>query len=204
MASSKLTWHSDSDEDDLGAPNGGAPQPGASRFNRVVVLKGMFKLEDLDKEPELLLELKEDVREEAETMGQVTSVILYDVSGRGIHHGTATDDCLIERGGWRDDDKVQRTNFGTGLCDEDERTILRWSQGKSQVRLTLADGVDIRWDIYRKGEVQKVWGGCIGGRRERGEGEVGQFCPLARRWRRGRVVVVIRGVGITRLVFRSS
>ncbi len=43
-------------------------------------MKGMFKLEDLEKEPELLIELKEDVREEAETLGQVTSVILYDVS----------------------------------------------------------------------------------------------------------------------------
>ena len=79
---SKLTWHSDSDSDDAGAPVGGAPKPGANRFNRVVVLKGMFKLEDLDKEPGLLIELKEDVREEAETMGQVTNVVLYDVSER--------------------------------------------------------------------------------------------------------------------------
>lgn len=39
----------------------------------------MFLLEDLEKEPELLLELKEDVREEAETLGTVTSVVLYDV-----------------------------------------------------------------------------------------------------------------------------
>lgn len=49
-------------------------------MNRVVVLKGMFHPSDLDKDPALLLELKEDVREEAETMGEVTSVILYDVS----------------------------------------------------------------------------------------------------------------------------
>ncbi len=39
----------------------------------------MFTLEDLEKDAALLLELKEDVREEAETLGQVTSVILYDV-----------------------------------------------------------------------------------------------------------------------------
>ena len=44
------------------------------------MLKGMFAPEDLDKDPKLLLELKEDVREEAETLGDVTSVILYDVS----------------------------------------------------------------------------------------------------------------------------
>lgn len=42
----------------------------------------MFKLEELDEEPELLLELKEDVREEAETLGAVTSVVLYDVNTR--------------------------------------------------------------------------------------------------------------------------
>jgi HIV Tat-specific factor 1 len=39
----------------------------------------MFKPSDLDKEPELLIELKEDVREEAETLGEVTSVVIYDV-----------------------------------------------------------------------------------------------------------------------------
>lgn len=62
------------------APAEGAPRPGSNRMARVVVLKGMFTLADLDKDPALLLELKEDVREEAETMGQVTSVTLYDVS----------------------------------------------------------------------------------------------------------------------------
>lgn len=83
---SKLTWHSDSDSDDYGAPTGGAPKPGENRNNRVVVLKGMFLLEDLEKEPGLLIELKEDVREEASTLGEVTSVILYDVSGFGIRY----------------------------------------------------------------------------------------------------------------------
>lgn len=41
----------------------------------------MFALADLEKDPASLLDLKEDVREEAETLGQVTSVVLYDVSG---------------------------------------------------------------------------------------------------------------------------
>jgi HIV Tat-specific factor 1 len=59
---------------------GGAPKPGASRFARVVVLKGMFSKEALDADPSLLIDLKEDVREEAETLGQVTSIVLYDVS----------------------------------------------------------------------------------------------------------------------------
>lgn len=61
-------------------PVGAVPNRGENRMNRVVVLKYMFKLQDLDKDPALLLELKEDVREEAESIGEVTSVILYDVS----------------------------------------------------------------------------------------------------------------------------
>ena len=79
---SKVTWHSDDEDDDYLAPADGAPRPGQNRYNRVVVLKGMFTLKDLEKEPALLLELKEDVREECETLGQVTSCTLFDVS----HH----------------------------------------------------------------------------------------------------------------------
>lgn len=77
---SKVTWHSDDEDDDPLAPIGGAPRPGQNRYNRVVVLKGMFTLSDLERDPALLLELKEDVREECETLGQVTSCTLFDVS----------------------------------------------------------------------------------------------------------------------------
>lgn len=79
---SKVTWHSDDEDDDPLAPADGAPRPRQNRYNRVVVLKGMFTLKDLEKDPALLLELKEDVREECETLGQVTSCTLFDVS----HH----------------------------------------------------------------------------------------------------------------------
>ena len=99
----KLTWHSDSDSDDYGAPLGGAPKPGENRNNRVVVLKGMFLLEDLEKEPELLIELKEEVREEAATLGEVTSVILYDVSGQ----------CLLYQERIR---RMRRRALRDGLC----------------------------------------------------------------------------------------
>lgn len=46
---------------------------------RVVVLKYMFTLEDLEKDTSLLLDLKEDVRDECSTLGEVTNVVLYDV-----------------------------------------------------------------------------------------------------------------------------
>lgn len=75
---SKLAWHSDEDSDATSPSTKQLGKP--SPFNRVVVLKGMFRPEDIEKEPELLLELKDDVRDEAESLGVVTSVVLYDVS----------------------------------------------------------------------------------------------------------------------------
>ncbi len=48
--------------------------------SRVVVLKHMFTLKELEEDAALLLELKEDVRHECSTVGEVTSVVLYDVS----------------------------------------------------------------------------------------------------------------------------
>lgn len=48
--------------------------------SRVTVLKYMFTLQELKDDPSLLLELKEDVREEAENLGDVTNVVLYDAS----------------------------------------------------------------------------------------------------------------------------
>ena len=48
--------------------------------SRVTILKHMFALQELKDDPSLLLELKEDVREQAENLGDVTNVVLYDVS----------------------------------------------------------------------------------------------------------------------------
>lgn len=39
----------------------------------------MFTLQELEDDATLLLDLKEDVRDECETMGDVTNVTLYDV-----------------------------------------------------------------------------------------------------------------------------
>jgi len=47
--------------------------------SRVVVLKHMFSLAELEEEASLLLDLKEDVREECSNLGDVTNVVLYDV-----------------------------------------------------------------------------------------------------------------------------
>lgn len=55
-----------------------------NKNSRVVVLKYMFSLKELDEDASLLLDLKEDVREECSTLGEVTNVVLYDVSGHFV------------------------------------------------------------------------------------------------------------------------
>jgi HIV Tat-specific factor 1 len=39
----------------------------------------MFSLQELDEDASLLLDLKNDVREECSSLGEVTNVVLYDV-----------------------------------------------------------------------------------------------------------------------------
>lgn len=56
----------------------------ANRASRVVVLKHMFTLKELEEDASLLLDLKEDVREECENLGEVTNVVLYDKEPEGI------------------------------------------------------------------------------------------------------------------------
>jgi len=39
----------------------------------------MFTLDEIEKDPTLILDLKEDVREECEKLGEVTNVKMFDV-----------------------------------------------------------------------------------------------------------------------------
>ncbi|ESK85212.1 splicing factor u2af-associated protein 2 [Moniliophthora roreri MCA 2997] len=71
------------DEDGFGPSIDDESEP-QQRPSRVVVLKHMFSLKELEEDPTLLLDLKEDVREEAETLGEVTNVVLYDKEPEGI------------------------------------------------------------------------------------------------------------------------
>lgn len=59
-------------------------QSAANKNSRVVVLKHMFTLQDLEDDATLLLDLKEEVRDEAETLGEVTNVVLYDKEPEGV------------------------------------------------------------------------------------------------------------------------
>ncbi|GBB86581.1 hypothetical protein RclHR1_00130022 [Rhizophagus clarus] len=61
-------------------------EPGkkAERYNKIVILKHMFSLEELESDITLLLDLKEDIRAECEKLGEVTNVVLYDKEPEGI------------------------------------------------------------------------------------------------------------------------
>ena len=65
-------WESD---DELEAKAKAKPQ----KAPILVVFKHMFTFKELDDDPTLLFDLKEDVRQECESFGTVTNVILYYV-----------------------------------------------------------------------------------------------------------------------------
>lgn len=68
------------DEDGFGPMLKPEENTNAVNNSRVVVLKHMFTLQELEEDAALLLDLKEDVREECASLGEVTNVVLYDVS----------------------------------------------------------------------------------------------------------------------------
>ncbi|CAG8802330.1 22886_t:CDS:2, partial [Gigaspora margarita] len=61
-------------------------EPGkkAERYSKIVILKYMFTLEELENDVSLILDLKEDIREECQKLGEVTNVVLYDKESDGI------------------------------------------------------------------------------------------------------------------------
>ncbi|KAG0242101.1 hypothetical protein B0O80DRAFT_425904 [Mortierella sp. GBAus27b] len=56
----------------------------ADKWNKVCILKHMFTVQELEQDPTLLLDLKEEIREECEKLGEVTNVIIYDHHPDGV------------------------------------------------------------------------------------------------------------------------
>lgn len=56
----------------------------AKRFNKVVILKHVFTLEELEKDITAALDIREDIQEGCEEIGPVTSVTLYDLEKDGV------------------------------------------------------------------------------------------------------------------------
>jgi HIV Tat-specific factor 1 len=61
----------------------GVPAKGG-KWDRVVILRHMFTLEELQEDPTALLDIKDDIREECAKLGPVTNVVLYDEEEEGI------------------------------------------------------------------------------------------------------------------------
>ncbi|CAM1506774.1 Fc.00g064150.m01.CDS01 [Cosmosporella sp. VM-42] len=56
----------------------------ASKWDKTVILRHMFTLQELEEDPAALLEIKEDIREECDKLGPVTNVVLFDLEPEGI------------------------------------------------------------------------------------------------------------------------
>ena len=55
-----------------------------SKWEKVVILKHMFTLKELEEDPAAILEIKEDIRQECSKLGEVTNVTLYDKEVDGV------------------------------------------------------------------------------------------------------------------------
>ncbi|KAI0974645.1 hypothetical protein F4678DRAFT_384253 [Xylaria arbuscula] len=73
----------DWDEDD-DSPFAAQLETNAPPKGRVVILRHMFTLRELEEDPAAMLEIKEDIRDECSKLGTVTNVVLYDLEEDGI------------------------------------------------------------------------------------------------------------------------
>lgn len=56
----------------------------SSKWDKVVILKHMFTLEELAEDSATILDIKEDIREECSKLGEVTNVVLFDLEVDGV------------------------------------------------------------------------------------------------------------------------
>ncbi|OTA97006.1 hypothetical protein M434DRAFT_392452 [Hypoxylon sp. CO27-5] len=105
----------DWDDDD---PYGGQLET-AARKDRVVILRHMFTLKELEEDPAAMLEIKEDIREECSKLGPVTNVVLYDLEEEGIASvkfktPEAAEACVNLMDGRAFDGRTVRATIATG------------------------------------------------------------------------------------------
>ncbi|KAJ5937773.1 hypothetical protein N7454_004115 [Penicillium verhagenii] len=55
-----------------------------SKQDKIVILKHMFTLEELQEDVAAILDIKEDIRDECAKVGEVTNVVLYDKEPEGV------------------------------------------------------------------------------------------------------------------------
>ncbi|KAK0729040.1 hypothetical protein B0T21DRAFT_349971 [Apiosordaria backusii] len=89
------------------------------KWDKVVILRHMFTLEELEEDPAALLDIKDDIREECEKLGPVTNVVLYDQEEEGIvmvkfGNRQAAEACLQKMHGRNFDGRTVEAFFATG------------------------------------------------------------------------------------------
>ncbi|KAK4195667.1 putative splicing factor U2AF-associated protein 2 [Triangularia verruculosa] len=98
--------------------SGAGPLP-SQKWEKVVILRHMFTLQELEEDPAALLDIKDDIREECETLGKVNNVILYDQEEEGIvmvkfATRQAAEACLQKMHGRKFDGRTVEAFFATG------------------------------------------------------------------------------------------
>lgn len=111
-------WSSDEDERFAGM-TGGNSSGRNSKWDKVVVLKHMFTLAELDEDPAALLDIKEDIREECSKLGDVTNVVLFDEETAGVvsvkfKTAEAATACVRLMGGRAFDGRIVEATLATG------------------------------------------------------------------------------------------
>ncbi|WYZ34901.1 hypothetical protein EsH8_I_001177 [Colletotrichum jinshuiense] len=111
MAAKLADWS----DDDTAA----IPTETISKWDKTVILRHMFTLEELEEDPAALLEIKEDIREECGKLGNVTNVVLYDEEPDGIvsvkfSKPEAAQACIQLMNGRSFDGRVVEASVSTG------------------------------------------------------------------------------------------
>ncbi|KAM0332264.1 hypothetical protein ACHAQA_002540 [Verticillium albo-atrum] len=105
--------------DDEGPGAARAAEATASKWDRLVVLRHMFTLAELEEDPAALLEIKEDIREECAKLGAVTNVVLFDEEPDGVvsvkfREPQAAQACIAMMHGRSFDGRVVEATLATG------------------------------------------------------------------------------------------
>ncbi|KAB5580632.1 hypothetical protein GE09DRAFT_1082951 [Coniochaeta sp. 2T2.1] len=113
----------DWDDDEPSAMHTGRPSipdvKQSSRWDKVVILTHMFTLQELEEDPAALLDIKEDIRDECEKLGEVTNVVLFDQEEEGIVSvkfatPEAAEACVQKMHGRAFDGRTVEAYFATG------------------------------------------------------------------------------------------
>ncbi|KAI5866869.1 hypothetical protein GGS23DRAFT_603081 [Durotheca rogersii] len=113
-------WDDDDPYGAAGEAAAAAAAGGAQRGqDRVVILRHMFTLQELEEDPAAMLEIKEDIRDECAKLGAVTNVVLFDLEPEGVasvrfREPAAAAACVARMDGRAFDGRTVRAAVATG------------------------------------------------------------------------------------------